>query len=550
MWNTEGINRLAVKLGTIQGIQPYRPCARQTEYITIYILTKHPRHIPKFLKAKEGDHDKSIKVKVLAWRLEEPTNFPPPPPPPRRRQQVSRPQQQQPQTQRPPSPNIHSYSGESSVESNYHPWARSRPISGQANMINRKPAGIWVPKVKAMPVQPRGKLKTFNEKETVQIWTKKDQRKQHREEVQKQIAKLLHTMRQPEVHTGRMEITPARKKRAIVPQHSTQKVTIQMGFTVNIFMGSVVAARVAIFKPQTTSLAYQMFTYIKWDQTALSRSTVVGKAWGNSPKVKVQGQIEIMRMLEAADKMVNDQNKVGANSWQHQKGKGNSCYLQRNLFAGQTGLAIEGPQEDFTNTSTDLTVMDPNDIGSPNREEHTISPGFEEPFSASTDDGPELPPGFDHFIPTPNEERPSTLEEGPPEENYNNTQSQNGALHRGGKPRPPLSTPRNTQSVDIRRSPRIKTKMDGQYIPMMERAKKVLGYEVQAIAKKKKNKAKGADKPGRAYAETLDPLSEVQAELVVSATGIEMDETLEEKVHREVIKLKTVEEATGDATLE
>ena len=60
MWNTEGINRLAVKLGTIQGIQPYGPCARQTEYITIYIVTKHPRHIPKFLKAKEGEDRKSV----------------------------------------------------------------------------------------------------------------------------------------------------------------------------------------------------------------------------------------------------------------------------------------------------------------------------------------------------------------------------------------------------------------------------------------------------------------------------------------------------------
>lgn len=120
MRNSEGINRLAVKLGTVKVIQLYGLHARQLQHITIQIATKHPCHLPKFLTAKVGDYDRRVRVKLLAWRIEDPTDFLPPPPPPGGRQHTTEPQQQQP-VQRFDSPNIHSYSGSSSASSNDHP---------------------------------------------------------------------------------------------------------------------------------------------------------------------------------------------------------------------------------------------------------------------------------------------------------------------------------------------------------------------------------------------------------------------------------------------
>lgn len=82
---------------------------------------------------------------------------------------------------------------------------------------------------------------------------------------------------------------------------------------------------------------------------------------------------------------------------------------------------------------------------------------------------------------------------------------------------------------EARRSPRIKRKMDGPYVPMIERAQRVLGYDAQP--KKKKNaKPKPPAKPSRTYMQNKDPLSEIQANLVVAAAGIELEETLQDKV--------------------
>lgn len=60
MWNPKGINRLTVRLGTMKNTMPYGLQARQLEYITVHVATKHPRHIPKFLKIKVGDYDKRV----------------------------------------------------------------------------------------------------------------------------------------------------------------------------------------------------------------------------------------------------------------------------------------------------------------------------------------------------------------------------------------------------------------------------------------------------------------------------------------------------------
>lgn len=98
---------------------------------------------------------------------------------------------------------------------------------------------------------------------------------------------------------------------------------------------------------------------------------------------------------------------------------------------------------------------------------------------------------------------------------------------------------------EVRRSPRIKRKMNGPYVPIIERAQRVLGYEEAEPRKKKSVKAKGADKNNSNYTHTLSPLTEIQAELIVAAAGVELDESLQVKVNKAMEATIVLEQLTA-----
>ncbi|KAF3341859.1 hypothetical protein FCM35_KLT00497 [Carex littledalei] len=289
MWHTEGIHRLATRLGTVRTIMPYGLPARQLQHITVQLATGHPRTIPKFLRAKMGEYEKIIQVKLLAWRLDQPTDFPPPPDMTQGRQQIPRqPLQphhhaQPPRHHPPPSPNIHPYSGESSAESNDHPWAASRPVATQVNLAHRKPKGIWVPKPKGIPVTNslalattanviKRKLTTGNPM-AFKLLSREERR------IEEQIARLVQIMKLPgeqaHISTPTTIILPEKKREQ---SKATPKTTTMLGSIVTVYTGSAVAAKI--------SLTY-LTPGIKWlmSHSTLSNITV---SLGTNVKMQVQ----------------------------------------------------------------------------------------------------------------------------------------------------------------------------------------------------------------------------------------------------------------------
>lgn len=70
----------------------------------------------------------------------------------------------------------------------------------------------------------------------------------------------------------------------------------------------------------------------------------------------------------------------------------------------------------------------------------------------------------------------------------------------------------------------------------------------QPNQKKKKNiKAKAVDKPNFTYTQNLDAQSEVQAELVLAAAGVEMYESLQDKVNKTMGLEEEADQEEADA---
>lgn len=463
MWNSEGINRLTARLGTVQSIMPYGLQARQLEHITVHLSTKHPRHIPKYLKVKMGDFDKRVRVKLLTWRADHPANFPPPPDATERRQPVRRTQPRQQRVQ--PSATNRPYSSSSSDGSNAHPWAAQSYSTGteteQVRLNKHKMKGIWVSKPKVDPlVVPAVEIKPTKsplDKGKRPMYMLVNQSVQSTKE---KVDRLIQVMNQPDKEPVR--VCSMEKNMQIV----TQKVTV-LGSTVTLRMGSVMAT-IILIGPEV--IPFRRMLGINWlrsNQTFWE--TTVTKSAGLAVGVQEQRTFTVGRINEK----VTD-GKDG-NSWTPHIVKGKISSLQALQCTAQPSLQ-----------SPTVVIEEEQDLNLQMEEHLQQGPTSEE-------DEIDHPQGF-------------------------------------GKAGSEAHSPDQAPTSENRRSPRIKRKMDGPYVPMIERAQKVLGYEVVQTKKKKNTKPKPAAPPNITYMQSKEPLTEIQASLVIAAAGVEMEETLEEQV--------------------
>lgn len=476
MWNDEEITRLTVKLGTIKSIMAYGLNVRQLEHITIHMATRHPRHIPKWLRVRMGDYGKRVRVKLLAWSEEPAPAFPPPPSQPEQRQQPARRPQQQ--HRRPPSPNIHSYSGESSADSNAHPWAHSGGhYISQANLMKHKAKKIWIPKPNGMNMKPsnKGKAKIGEPAEVLRHEGKENRGEGNMHEplrllsryddnntTARKIAKLVQVMLQPNNDEKELRPTMENSLMKKKTQAATPKVSRDMAITVHI--GSVVAARL-LMQPEFTSLA-RLFDIKCFGSTLPNGGPYNSSNRGLEFKVQKKAvsvlNVEGMEGTETQDRMDN--------SWIEGNG------IISNFFLSQAA----GPS------------------APPGFETDPASTGFEIDQAHSGNEADLASAGLE-------------IEQD----------------HSGNEAN-------QAQPFEARRSPRIKRKLNGPYIPMLKRAQKVLGYEETQPTKKKSTKAKAAGKAKAEYTHKLDPLSETHAELVLAAAGVEMEENIKTLVLKEM----------------
>lgn len=330
------------------------------------------------------------------------------------------------------------------------------------------------------------------------------------QEAEEMIAKLV-----PEKAYQVVTRPPGKKPEKVYHTVVTRLITVTMGSELTVRMGSVVTARVAMEVLKVLPMACFRFTNIKWNKMDNGLKGAEIMAWGRDTEVKI-----LVGLDYSADRTGNYFR--GRSSWQTPKETG----IRRFIQDTQTGLASMGHSKvGSANGPLHVTIQIPNGsiedgpIEQPQPDGPEFPPGFEDgPNEQQQTDGPELPPGFEEICETVN---------GPP---------------KTLRPQKKVNKP----TTEARRSPRIKRKMEGPYIPILERALMVKGYAATQPKKKSNNKAKATDKPSRTYAQTTEPLTEIQAELVIAAAGIEMDEPLQEQVNKEVRRQEAMGEGATD----
>lgn len=106
------------------------------------------------------------------------------------------------------------------------------------------------------------------------------------------------------------------------------------------------------------------------------------------------------------------------------------------------------------------------------------------------------------------------------------------------EPKTPLHSKANL-STSVRRSRRIKERNNGAYLTATKKAEQLKSINRGAATVRTRlgtSKKSNFKKPSFKYLEDVDPLTGCQAELVVSAAGVEIDAALEKKINQAIGK--------------
>ena len=83
----------------------------------------------------------------------------------------------------------------------------------------------------------------------------------------------------------------------------------------------------------------------------------------------------------------------------------------------------------------------------------------------------------------------------------------------------------------VRRSPRISEKSGGRYISAEDKARVVLGFDCIPISPKRlKRKNNRQEEINLSYLQSYDPLTDIQAEVLVNTAGAEFESDLQGKI--------------------
>lgn len=431
LWNEEDLHRAVARVGAINYTMPYGIAAGQFEHITLYMDTRHPRHIPKFLRVRIGNFSRRVRVQLLGWRIRQDGYFPPPVPP--NQTQPAQLNRQRYTAYQPPArprcPHRQPEPSDSALESNgdssEYPWGtQNKPITSQA--MAKRQQKIWVPKPAVIPVQDR-RWVLINEKS------------------------ITKPAAEPVKNNRWVLVTPkpAPEGAATETTENDQRITTPKGAQVTIQS----TARMA------TRWATQVITVI-WQ---LGEALIM---CGGKVKYKISktpftfSPISINFLLVRTDVHVSNMSVLGSEN------KG--TFLENIHTEGSENIHTEG------NSGT---------------QEQGNSSGAEE-----SPQSPQFPPGFEAWAAAREEfkkQKPTTTK---------------GRAQKGSNP--------------TRRSPRLKKKLSGPYTTIMEKAIAIKGRGMQA---QRKLNCKPATPPqvNLDYFRTLDPLSQIQAEVVIMTAGVE-----------------------------
>lgn len=533
LWNDDGIKRATARIGIVKHIRPYGIEGGQMKHITVYMATKHPREISKTLDVRVGSHTRTVQVKLLGWRLATYGHFPPPDP--NQPTQLPQPGQYEYQWQdqmHKPATNTPSGSGVSNAH-NYVPtneWGttikKDGAKKGGVSMLGRsRPKQVWIKKRGV--VRPR----------ETQIWVQKrgDQAKQ--QWTPKDGVKLLGKVSKLK---SQMVTTQGLHNKRVT---AARKITIKAGSSVTCTLevqGGENVRRKLTLQPVTDitdtpgQLILKCLTLFKKNCTSKVRSErKIGKrTQEQSTRPRIEYKASSYEVQSLSDGIANSERKY--NSWSvigdRVFGQGNTMTvtLSRAGMVFPTILKFqigEGPLN--LAAKTDLLTMIPYANSPANPSPDLIAgppPGFEDgPKYRVIEEAYEGPPGFENGPNFQAQQEGQILNQGLIEE------------HELPVIQQAPSTPVNQKITGaIRKSPRLQAKTRGPYISAIEKAKMVKGYQPEKEGKQKRGfkLAKPPAKPNLNYMETLNPLSEIQAHLVIDAAGIEMKEDLSENISK------------------
>lgn len=466
LWNEDYLKRVTAKLGIIKNTLPYGERVNQLHSVTIYMATKHPQNIPKNLLVREGDCKKSVKVQLIGWRFAQPGYFHPPDRP-MRGQPCNRNLYEQRRHHSPPDP------GDSDGNSMDSAWTRGTTVGQGMGCAKRfKPAEKYKLDLKKVA----SKIKKIGWKRRRSV--KSVQQKPRRPVKPKRVSE----MPDQEITSTTLNSLMATQKMgaATDPPVVAQKITIR----------STVAGVVQIRLGNQTYVQIQPLTYglidINFDD--LIAAIEVTHATLNGRMQKLQGQV--MENIKCGVRRAlgidsNNGQRIGQE-------KIARVQTEKDKFSigGGELVAAHLLIEEIELGQGETKIANENLI----QQEHELE---------CNNDGPDDETSERNSKPNEEEDFPN----GPPGFEGNN-----------------YHTPEQA-----RRSPRLHAKHSGPYISVMEKASRLKGDQ-QAGMKRASGPRTKFNKPDPKYAQTLDPLSAEQAEMVFFTAGVEIEKEMGEKI--------------------
>lgn len=474
LWNDEELRKVLARVGKIRYTMPYGRHSGQFEHIVVQIDTKHPSNISRFLRVRVGDFSRRVRVQLLGWREGHEGYFPPPVPP--NQTQPSRirytPYQQAHRRRPSPPTDISEESGNSNISGGGSNWATG--VRGKIN--SNKPRGLKRKNTTKIRVQPKP------------IWKPKKR------------VKNTHAKEKRWMRKKRLTSTPKGSSVAITRPTETPKVTkfsLSLGpkeiGVVLLVWGKEIISRIVHQPYKELSLlrgfvGYNPSTYAKWLNVLQGTKVNFSAKFEMSIKNSTETQLFTPKtqLLEiefgptglygpAANRPL-----IGSAANRPLIGsKANELQLQQGPQIGSEFYEdISGPHKEFN------TV--PKEMGGA-----TAGPQEEEEF------GP--PPGFENFL--------------------------------LGKEIPTGEViARELEGDQFRRSPRLLKKNNGPYVAAVDKARRLKEKQQFTTPSKVGQQGKQYKQTDLSCMQTLDPLSDTQAGLVVATAGIEINEAMEEKL--------------------
>lgn len=485
LWNDEEIRKVVARVGNMRYAMPYGIHSGQFEHITIQMDTKHPSNIPKFLRVRIGDFSRRVRVQLLGWRVGHDGYFPPPVPPNQTRPSTIRyiPYQQVHRRRPSPRTDISEESGNSNGSVNGSQWATGVKATLAANANKEEKRSLNGNKPSKIRVGSKPVWKPKLRSKTKAISGNRAAAKQWIEVVKRSKP----TLTTPKVTNLIFTFNPK-----------------EMG-EILVLWGKEVISKITYQPYKELSRIRQVLGFPGYN---ILQGMKISLLQGTDMRIKSA----LMAQLCTPQQQLLESNQGSNGPQMHQQNQVNLDFgfgPQEEQNPADNGPQELGPQEQQLDLCLPELQFGPKELSfGPSQDgpqEQQVPLGLY--FSEEEDIGP--PPGFE-----------------------------NGPLY--------MAIVANQNAEQVRRSPRLSEKNKGPYITAVDKARRLKENQEINTPVKAKQVKKHYNQADYTYLETLNPLTDTQAVLVVTTAGIGIDDKMEDQL-RKLVTLEPPAQSQGNA---